>query len=228
MISARLRPAALPGFQPSWLFPAIVAALLAGGCTFQDSSTAAPSAPLSSIAECAALFQEVDTAIARAGHRDAGPVAVKGFPWLRANRFLASFAEDALQQESFEAWVERLGRLDSRARELELRNHGAIVAGMGPERLQVQLDRCRVPLQENLLREPELRAQLKMAVQVPDDYVTAWRIAGLYPLTAPFVSLGVNRWHEETRETFDTAPEELPVAGQLQRWRPPYPEASSR
>lgn len=154
-------------------------------------------------------------------------MAIKGFPWLRANRFLASFATDTLQPESFEAWVERLGQLDSTARELELRNHGAAIAGMGPDSLQVELDRCRLLLQENLLLEPEFRAQLKMAVQVPDDYVTAWRIAGLYPLTAPFVSLGVNRWHGETREVFDTPLDELPVAGQLQRWRAPYPEDSS-
>lgn len=194
----------------------------------QDSSSSAPPAPLSSTGECAALFHEVDTTITLSGHRDAGPVAIKGFPWLRANRFLASFAQDTLQPESFEAWVERLGRLDSIARELELRNHGAAIAGMGPDKLQFELDRCRVLLQENLLLEPELRAQLKMAVQVPDDYVTAWRIAGLYPLTAPFVSLGVNRWHGETREVFDTPLDELPVAGHLQRWRIPYPEVSGR
>jgi hypothetical protein len=222
VISACLRPGALSCALARRLYPAILAVLLAGGCALRVPPVAEAPSPA---ADCAALFQEADTAIARAGARDHGPVVIEGFPWLRANRFLASFAPDPAQMESFEAWVGRLGQLDSSARQLELRNHGAGVAGVESGKLESHLERCRSLLQENLLLDPKLRAQLLMAVHVPDDYVTTWRVAGLYPLTAPFVSLGVNRWHAETGKIFDTPLDELPVAGDLQRWRIAYPEA---
>lgn len=209
---------------PAILFPAIVAALFTAGCAWRSSTPEAAPPPARA---CAALFQQVDTAVAGAGNRDWGPVAIEGFPWLRANRFLASFAAEIEDGESFESWVAHLGRLDGVARELELRNHGAYIAGLDAEKLEGELERCRAVLNENLLRDPRLRAQLKQSVQVPDDYVMAWRIGGLYPLTAPFVSLGISRWHEEAARTFDTALDELPVAGELQRWRAPYPDASS-
>ena len=206
------------------LFPVILVLLLAGGCTFQARSPVETASPT---AECAALFQKLDVEIARAGARDHGPVRIAGFPWLRADRFLASFAPDPGRTGPFAAWVGRLGRLDSTARTLELVNYSAGTANPGAAGLEGELARCRALLQEQLLLDPGLGAQLAAAVQVPDDYVTAWRIAGLYPLTAHLVSRGIARWHAEARRTFDTPLDELPIAGNLQRWRVAYTGAES-
>jgi hypothetical protein len=225
MIHSSLRANALPALPACRpLFPVILVLLFAGGCAFQAPPPAQPTSPT---AECAALFQALDLEIAHAGAMDHGPVRIAGFHWLRADRFLASFAPDPARTELFAAWVERLGQLDSTARTLELVNYSDGVAGPGAAGLEADLARCRTLLQEQLLLDPGLGAQLAAAVQVPDDYVTAWRIAGLYPLTAPFVSLGIARWHEEARRTFDTPLGELPIAGNLQRWRVAYPEAES-
>lgn len=176
----------------------------------------APPIPHNAVGRCLAVFADIDREVARAGVRDRGPVSIDGFPYLRANRFLASFGEQPLTSGQFAAWVDHLADLDADAREFELRNLSA--EGQPSSWQREPLQDCRQLLVENLLSDTESRQQLRAAVDVPDDYVTAWRVAGLYPLVAPFVSLGVDRWQDESRELFAMPPGALPVSGQLQRW----------
>ena len=176
-----------------------------------------PTPPDTPEERCLALFADADRAVEIAGVRDQGPVTIEGFPYLRANRFLASFREDFLGDQQFATWVGHLAELDAVARELELQN---LLARSRPEKWQREkLAECRQKLVRNLLADPTQRKQLLAAAWIPDDYVTAWRVAGLYPLAAPFVSLGVNRWQDESHKVFSAPLGELPVSGNLRRWR---------
>lgn len=170
---------------------------------------------------CRALFAQVDRAVAQQGVRDHGPTPIEGFPYLRTTRLLASFRDELDTPERFAAWSRHLAALDAQARLFEVRNLSSPVGGLSEEELLGRLAHCREQLLSSELGQPELQRQLRTAVQVPDDYVTWWRMAGLYPLSAPFISLGIRRWHAETQRTFATPLAELPVQGVLTRWSAP-------
>ncbi len=177
----------------------------------------APTPPDTPEESCLALFADVDQAVEIAGVRDQGPVIIEGFPYLRANRFLASFREELVDDQQFATWVGHLVELDAVARELELRN---LLDDGRPDKWQRgKIVECRQRLVRKLLVDGAQRQRLLAAARVPDDYVTVWRVAGLYPLTAPFVSLGVDRWQDESHRVFSSPLAALPVSGNLRRWR---------
>lgn len=173
---------------------------------------------------CRALYKEVDAAIDNAGTRDHGASPVQGFSYLRTTRLLASFSHE-LNDESpqWAAWISHMADLDAQARTLELRNLSSSAMGERQKNdVLDELNSCRDLLIMVDLMKPDtaLRAKLRDAVRVPDDYVTWWQVAGFYPITAPMVSAGISAWHNKTHEIFDTPLTALPVAGKLLRWLP--------
>lgn len=170
------------------------------------------------LAACRALYWEVDAAIERAGVRDRGSSLVPGFPYLRTTRLLASFRDELNDPQHWSAWIGHLAALDAEARALELRNLSKPIADHDSDALRGELNRCRERLLADDSGQAERRAALRAAARVPDDYVTWWRVAGLYPLTAPIVSARISAWHAETRETFAKPLTALPVVGRLMRW----------
>ncbi|OGS96076.1 MAG: hypothetical protein A3H31_01225 [Gallionellales bacterium RIFCSPLOWO2_02_FULL_57_47] len=194
----------------------LLLALLLAGCATVGKPPATPAED--ALAACQTLYREVDTAIKLEGVRDHGSFLVSGFPYLRTTRLLASFRDDLIEQEQWSAWAGHMAALDAEARALELRNLSAPVAGHPGDTPRDELNRCRERLLAADLAQPERRAALRVAARVPDDYVTWWRVAGLYPLTAPIVSANIRAWHAETRNTFATPLTVLPVAGELVRW----------
>jgi hypothetical protein len=198
----------------------LLVALLLTGCATLETPSAPPPAD-NALATCRTLYQEVDAAIERAGVRNHGPSLLSGFPYLRTTRLLASFRDGMTGQKHWSAWTGHMADLDAQARALELRNLSTPVTGRRNDTLRDELDRCRERLLTTDLAQPERRAALRDAAVVADDYVTWWRAAGLYPLTAPIVSANVSAWHGETRDTFATPLAALPVAGGLVRWAPP-------
>lgn len=193
----------------------LLALLLAGCATLGQAPADDP------LADCRMLFRETDVAIERAGVRDHGPSLVGGFPYLRTTRLLASFRDELSEPQQWAAWGGHMAALDAQARALELRNLPAPLPGRRNDLLRDELDLCRVRLLAADLAQPARRAALRDAVRVADDYVTWWRVAGLYPLSALFVSSGIKGWHAATRDTFATPLTALPVAGELVRWAPP-------
>lgn len=197
----------------------LLAVVLLSGCAAvrQPPATGADD-PL---AGCRALFREADAAVGRAGVRDQGPAPVAGFPYLRTTRLLASFRDELAGEFQWAAWGGHMAELDAEARALELRNLAVPVAGHPPEALRGELDRCRESLLAADLAQAERRAALREAAAVADDYVTWWRVAGLYPLAAPIVTGAISRWHDETHAVFATPLAALPVEGRLERWVTP-------
>ncbi len=175
---------------------------------------------------CRALYQEIDAAIDKTGIRDHSASLVQGFPYLRTTRLLASFSHE-LNDESLQwsAWIGHMADLDAQARALELRNLPASVMERRKETLLDELNSCRDLLIRIDLTNPKQRAQLRDRVHVPDDYVTWWQILGLYPLTAPFVAIGISAWQRRIHDIFATPLALLPVRGKLMRWAPPLSTA---
>ncbi|MEK6805627.1 MAG: hypothetical protein AABY95_03155 [Pseudomonadota bacterium] len=171
------------------LFAALAASLIAG-CASLPAGVAT--------SECRQRFVQLDERIEAAGVRDGGEHRIQGFPYLRVNRFLASFRDE----KPFETWVEQLRQLDLAARRVELKNLGAA------SQLAV-LDRCGHELVRRELGTLEARAALREAAQVPDDYSTVARVAGLYPLAVPFLSIGIDGYQSEVRKNYARPLEEL-------------------
>jgi len=180
-----------------------------------------PVQPSGSLSDCQSLFVQVDQAGELAEVQDFGPTRVAAFPYLRVDRFSASFRDSLSGSAQIETWVKRLAELDAKARSLELRNLGQPVAGLDRQQLEDRLDSCRSRLVDNLMQDPAQLDRLRSEAAVPDDYLPGWRAAGLYPLTSLVVLTRIREAQEETRQTFGQPLDKLAVKGRITRWREP-------
>ena len=181
--------------------------------------------------ECRESFRRADQAVAEAGVQDGMAARVAGFPYLRVDRFLASYAGEGMSDTQFSEWKDRMIGLGIRSHSIEIANLpadrtevlGHDLWDISRARMWVRttLADCTVSLADADARDPARREALRAAAVVPDDYSTWQRVAGLYWLTRiPFAS-GVRRWHEEVRAEFAAPLAALPVAGELRRYAPP-------
>lgn len=207
----------------SWLL--ISSLVILSGCTtpspLQQHLSGGP------LQECARFFVALNKVVRDAEAEDPVEAHIAGFPYLRVNRFLSSFRNDSMDGSTFEVWVDRLQSLDRMARRFELLN-------LPPERLdelqtQIPVGKtalstiafCGDALRRADIVDPESRTALRQRATVADEYVTAQRILGIYPLTSLFFLYGIGGLHDETRETFARPLEELSQAGMLLRYVPP-------
>jgi hypothetical protein len=185
-------------------------ALLAGCASIDPYSSEPIAAHLQQegdVGYCARLFADIDRQVDRAGARDAEAPRIEGFPYLRVNRFSAALAARA-DGAARDAWWRRLAELDDSARAIELGN-----AGLPAD----DLARCRALL---TAADADRFAELRARATVPDDYSTAMRALGLYPLSRLAFAAGVGGWQRDTLATFATPLERLPVRGSLARFGP--------
>ncbi len=178
-----------------------------------------------------ALEDEWTRAVGRAGVADVQSARVPGFPFLRANRFLASQRGVDASEERERTWIGALRSLDREARRYELRNlpdsERNALAEKASRPPAEAAERCGQLEVERLLASPARRAELRASAQVPDAYEPAARVLGLYPVTSTFFLTGVERLHRDFRVVFATPLEDLPVEGRLVRFAPPISAAAS-
>lgn len=214
------------------LVPLLLLLLLAG-CAVAPPQPAAGDPN----ATCREVFLRVDRAVAEAGVTDGMAARVPGFPYLRVSRFLASYADEAMDDARYSEWMKRMIALGREAHAIELANLPVERAeALGHELWKLSrelawadtaLAGCTAQLAAADYADPARRAQLKAAARVPDDYVTWHRVAGLYWLTRiPFAG-GVARWQREVRESYATPLAALPVSGELKTYVPPAGELSA-
>ena len=177
------------------------------------------------VTDCRRWLTLLDQAIDSAGVRDAGAYRVPGFPYLRVDRFLASFRADVDgHQAAFDAWVGRLRALDATARKYELRNlpvEQLTAFGITDrDAALVKLDGCAAVLSRADLAAASRREALIVRAEVPDDYIEWHRVVGLYPLaTLPF-SIGIDRWQRDTVATFWRAAADAAASKASARYEP--------
>ena len=176
---------------------------------------------------CLDLYAALDQAVAKNGVTPSAPPRILGFPYLRVDRFLASYSDQPLDADGRVAWLVRLAALDLKSRQIELAalppaTRIALRARhAGSTTLETRLADCSRILQTHDLNNPERLALIQARAVVASEYRTINRVLGLYPLTALPVSYGIKRWHKEVRETFALPLTALPIQGKLHRLGPP-------
>lgn len=173
---------------------------------------------------CQMFFERLDGGVRAADVADAQSARVPDFIYLRADRFLASDIKPPDASPAFDAWAERLRRLDQRARTHENANLPLDVRrslrGQTPNNLGLDesVTECgRVMLAEDLADTAARRA-LSEAAMVPSSYSTLKRVVGLYPLSSQVFLAGVGRLHNELKADFRANPQ--PQTGRLVRYVP--------
>jgi len=74
------------------------------------------------LGNCAEFFASLDRRLSTAQEHDPGAFRVEGYPYLRVNRFLASFRDEIEDKDAFSAWVDQMQSLDSESRQFEIAN----------------------------------------------------------------------------------------------------------
>lgn len=183
-------------FSPSTFV--IVCAVSLASCASMPSETATP------LETCQDLIRRVDQRVADRHMTDAEAARVEGFPYLRTNRFLASFRAELVAQPNsapvWEDWIERMRALDRTAREIELRNLGAA-------NIEDTVEACATSMLDADLEDPNFAARVAEKVRVPTHYDDGVRALGLYPLTQLGVALGFENWKAENLPSFKLDPE---------------------
>lgn len=190
------------------VFPLILVCMLVlGGCAGLGRAPLPEDAP-PDVHRCATLFERLDAAVNAHDVRDDEAHLVAGHPWLRVNRFLATYREE-VRGAGLDQWLERMARLDERARAHELANlpdaarrelAESLVPGPGP----VDLESCRDRLVAFDRSRPERVAAIREAARVPDAYIGWRRVVGLYPVSGWFILQGVADWQEAVKRRFAT------------------------
>lgn len=173
------------------------------------SSLPAPVPPHAALpGECADWFLRLDTAIDAAGVRDAEAHRLPGYPHLRSNRLLASFAGEAGSNSTLYAdWLDAMRELDQDAHDIEIRNLPAAAFppfdATSKDVLRERILRCAKVMRADNARHQQAPPQMIAAARVPGSYSTALRALGLYPLfSIPFLD-GVERWRQRTSIEFE-------------------------
>jgi hypothetical protein len=210
-----------------------------------DKTTANPE-----LLACADWYATLDAETDSAGVRDAGAVRVPGFAHLRVDRFTAALAgtlgsdgNRSETQAAQAALVQRLQQLDLQARSYEIANlpaqarmrlahspkteataptSAAQSAAMLVERTQT----CAARLAAHDTTSPARLAALLQRLNVPDDYITAYRIAGVYALSRYPFAAGVRKM--EAQRLAVLATDGPPDTGSTRlRYAPPQPTTTA-
>lgn len=190
--------------------------LLAGCATPADPYAVAPAAAQlmqdDKVGECLRLLKAMDARIDAASRRDAQEVRVPGYPYLRADRFTEKWLPANGDPKAIAGGkLDRMAALDAEARRFESANLSVAASEADA------LARCRSEL---IAATRPMAAHAAASATVPDAYVDAQRLVGLYPVTLFPFALGVASWQQATRELFATPFPELQVRGERIRYVP--------
>ena len=166
--------------------------------------------------KCLALFAKVDAQIDAAGVRDASYHRVPGFPYLRTDRYTASFANELPNIETFWEWVGYMRASEDEAREVELRN--LKLTEEQASTLLLDMRGCGGWLRSWELDDEPFRKKMIEAVKYPDDYSTTQRVLGLYPIAVPFLKQDLSEHRRNVEEQFAAPLEAPPAPAELKLW----------
>ncbi|MEC4749039.1 hypothetical protein [Methylomicrobium sp. Wu6] len=193
------------------------------GCT-QPAMRVEPLAPEENA--CLIWYQKLDKRLSDYELIDPSTAKITGVPFLRANRFLATFRTQSLTDTAYAEWLERMRQLDASLRINETANlpPAAVNDVLGEAPLPGSLDRvlqqCGSRLVKATLRQPEFAPLFRQQIQIPDAYRSWQRIAGAYWLTQFPAKLALKILHKKLAESFTQQLDDLPVQGRLIRYAP--------
>jgi hypothetical protein len=157
--------------------------------------------------ECIDWFRKLDETIDRAGVHDAEAYRVPGFPYLRVNRFLASFRQQASNDPvAFSAWQKRLRALDERSRSYEISNlpqslFATLEVKSRPE-ATTRTNQCANSMATLDATSVSQKRVLIERAHVPDDYDELKRTVGAYPVVSMAFFEFAKKWQNESSDMF--------------------------
>jgi hypothetical protein len=191
-MQARLPTLVTPGLR-AWL-----AALMPFGLMACASAPPPPVLDPPQAIACREWMDRLDVVTDAHAVRDGSAAQVPGYGFVRVNRLLASFIDQAAAGEApWQAWGARVLALDGEARAAETANlPPQALSALGvpdAKTAQARARTCGQVLWAAVSAQPAQRQHLLQRARVPDDYSTVLRTLGLYPLSQwPFFS-GVER-----------------------------------
>jgi hypothetical protein len=205
----------------------LAALLLLAACATPPRVAPSPEPPERE--RCASALAAFDRAVALAEVGDAEAARIPGHPWLRTNRFLASYRDAPLSGPALAAWVAAMRERADDARRVEYANLPAAARQTldrdpaAPEAAAAplaMLEACARASQEATLASSVAVARLRDAARAPDAYDDALRALGVYPLTALVASVGIRGYEQATLAAFAAPLDALPVRGSLVWYAP--------
>jgi hypothetical protein len=187
------------------------------------------------------FYRMLNQAVKEADVRDVADFAIPGFPYLRANRFIAGMKTTLHNDARRKQWVHWMRQLDLAARRKEIQNLPVKHLKELNERLGETADRNMLmervkyyskKLSDHDWRQPEYYPTLQAAITAPSEYSTVMRVVGIYPLTSIPVASATRRVHGQFKQWHATPADELEVRGNRIAYGPPagpaYSELSVR
>ncbi len=172
------------------------------------------------------FFKHLDQSVDRDGVVNRRVTRIEGFPYLAANRFLASVKSRVQTKEAFNTWIDRLAELSLESRYSEVMNLSADEI----KRLHRETGMIDEPTREDLwesvkkyallMREKDqvrknYMSVLKEVIEVPDDYSMTLRILGVYPIAALPIAYVSDGFFDTLREWQKMSPGEHEILGEL-------------
>jgi hypothetical protein len=183
--------------------------------------------------ECQEFLERLDKITGDTGAKNAAHRRVPGFPYLRTNRFLSALQEKLDSDEQRKEWVEWMLELDLSDRKketLNLPDEAVLALSQGRhidrDKLYKHTQYCCLELFMHDQTRPDVYEKLSRFVSVPDEYVFALRVFGLYPLVYLPVNLITYNVRERIKKTFKQPLDELLVEGHLTTYCPPADRTS--
>jgi hypothetical protein len=210
------------------------ALLMTAGCAATDEPLRSDlTSPASDVQACARWLTALDEAVDDADVRDSEAHQIPGFPYLRVNRFLASFRTQVQGDSAdFAAWEDRLKDLDARTRGYELQD-------LPPQALSklgvstwneaaARTNSCAGVMMKLDATDQTRRKDLIDRARVPDDYAEWKRVVGLYPLVRiPFFQFAKG-WESDATKMFKASETGAGAPHGIVRYQPGGNAASAR
>lgn len=207
----------------------VLIAVLLSGCA-SNSGPAPEQDPFvgwyASYRTCRAEYEAMDARVAAAGVADPQYFRVPGYPYLRTDRVLASFAHEVATIDEIGGWVRKMRELDQESREFEYRNLGMSMQEAAESRSRfLNCGRTLAAIEFN--DAPHAFAALQDVVMPPDLYSTAQRAFGFYAFTARGMRARMEARRKALEEAYATPVDQLPARAALRLWQV-KPEADKR
>jgi hypothetical protein len=178
------------------------------------------------------FFNRLERAIETHGVSDASGFPVRGFPYLRTNRFLAAMKESALGSDSAFYWAEQMLKLDLASRRKEIANlpdeafkeiFGATDGAVDRDTIYQKTETYALQMFHDDRALPDFLDRLRKAVSVPAEYSSMARIFGFYPLAGIPVTIGTAMAYSRYEGWHRTSLKDFVDDGQLVRFFPEEP-----
>ncbi|MFZ0728295.1 MAG: hypothetical protein WAM61_21135 [Desulfobacterales bacterium] len=174
--------------------------------------------------EAESFLATLDAAVTDAGVLEASSYKVPGFPYLRTDRFLAAMPARLVDEKEKELWIEEMFRLDVAARKKEIRNlPDETVERLSPEpgatvdreSFLAKTSLATASLLEHDRQQPYFFETVKAAATVPEEYSTAMRVFGLYPVAAVPITIATRVAYDTFKKWHRSPLSDLTVEGRL-------------